>query len=149
MDKNITFAAAGIELLDYAITTPKQAIAAGTPYRFDLNIEHRFNIEQKRVFVVVTVRVHADGIESELVSAKVSCIYNIVNLENFVEGKKVTFPPDFIFKLNSISLSTVRGVLFTLFRGTFLHNVILPVIDPKQFVSENHQSKSRADAKYN
>ena len=149
MDKNITFTATGIELLDYAITTPKQAIAAWTPYRFDLNIEHRFNIEQKRVFVVVTVRVHADGIESELVSAKVSCIYNIVNLENFVEGKKVTFPPDFIFKLNSISLSTVRGVLFTLFRGTFLHNVILPVIDPKQFVSENHQSKSRADAKYN
>jgi len=142
MDKNITFAATGIELLDYAITTPKQAIAAGTPYRFDLNIEHRFNIEQKRVFVVVTVRVHAEGIESELVSAKVSCIYNIANFENFVEGKKVTFPSDFIFKLNSISLSTVRGVLFTLFRGTFLHNVILPILNQKTVMHENSQPTS-------
>jgi hypothetical protein len=141
MDKNISFAATGIELLDYAFKTPNQAIVSGTPYRFDLNIEHRFNIEQKRVFVVVTVRVHADGIESELVSAKVSCIYDIANMENFVVGKKITFPRDFIFTLNSISLSTVRGVLFTLFRGTFLHNVILPVLDPKTFMPENQQPK--------
>jgi len=141
MDKNISFAASGIELLDYAIKTPNQAIAGGTPYRFDLNIEHRFNIEQKRVFVVVTVRVHADGIESELVSAKVSCIYDIANMENFVVGGKITFPRDFIFTLNSISLSTVRGVLFTLSRGTFLHNVILPVLDPKTFMPENQQPK--------
>lgn len=141
MNNNISFAVTGIELLDYAITSPNKAIADGMPYRFDLNIEHRFNIEQKRVFVVVAVRIHIDGIESELVSAKVSCIYYIPNIENFVEGKKVTFPNDFIVTLNSISLSTVRGVLFTLFRGTFLHNVILPILDPKEFISENHQSQ--------
>jgi hypothetical protein len=139
MNNNISFAVTGIELLDYAITSPHKAIANGTSYKFDLNIEHRFNIEQKRVFVVVAVRVHADGIESELASANVSCIYNIHNLENFVEEKKVKFPDDFIVTLNSISLSTVRGVLFTLFRGTFLHNVILPILDPKEFISENHQ----------
>ncbi len=31
MDKN-AFTATGIRLLDYAITTPKQAITAGTPW---------------------------------------------------------------------------------------------------------------------
>jgi uncharacterized protein YbbC (DUF1343 family) len=35
--------------------------------------------------------------------------------------------------LNSISLSTTRGAMFSTFKGTFLHGAVLPIIDPKQF----------------
>ena len=35
--------------------------------------------------------------------------------------------------LNSISLSTLRGAMFNHFKGTFLHEAILPVIDPGSF----------------
>jgi len=35
--------------------------------------------------------------------------------------------------VNSIALSTTRGLLFAQFRGTPLHNTILPLIDPADF----------------
>lgn len=44
------------------------------------------------------------------------------------EGLKVT--------LNSISISTARGMLFSAFRGTALHDAILPVIDPKVYITD-------------
>ena len=134
MEQNISFNIAGIELLEYAIISPNKAIPNNISYQFDLNIEHRTNIEQKLVFVVVTVRVLSEDVD--LASAKISCIYDIANLEEFLSDKKVTLPDEFIVALNSISLSTVRGVIFTLFRGTLIHNVILPIVDPKGFIKK-------------
>jgi hypothetical protein len=42
-------------------------------------------------------------------------------------------PSGIIDLLNSVSVSTVRGMMFSAFKGTFLHNAVLPVIDPKTF----------------
>ena len=45
----------------------------------------------------------------------------------------VDLPQEFITLLNSIALSTTRGVMFSQFRGTVLHNAILPIIAPAKF----------------
>lgn len=131
MAQEISFNIKGIELLDYSITSPDKALAPQNSFRFDMNIEHRFNLENKNIFVVVTINIFVQDQDKKLGSAKISCIYNVTDLENYIDKGRLSFPDNFIITLNSISLSTCRGILFTLFKGTFLHNAILPIIDTK------------------
>jgi len=132
MEQNVTFSVVGIELLEFAIKPFGKPIPDNIPLKYNVNIEHRFNIESQSLFVIVSVEILGRSEEVELCTAKTSCIYKIENLSDFVTGKKVELPEQFIVSINSISLSTIRGVLFTLFRGTHLHNVILPILDPER-----------------
>lgn len=134
MEQEITFGIKGIELLDFSITSPTKPIELNAPFQFNINIEHRFKLETKTIFVIVSVNILAKDTDIKIGNAKINCIYNVTNLDEFVDNGKVIFPNEFIITLNSISLSTCRGILFTLFRGTFLHNAVLPIIDPKGFV---------------
>jgi len=139
MAQAFTFSIKDIELLDYSITSPTKPIESQTPFRFDMNIEHRFKLDTKTVFVIVTFNIFAQDTDFKLGNAKISCIYNVTNLDEFVDKDKITVPNDIIITLNSISLSTCRGVLFTLFKGTFLHHAILPIVDPKGFIEAPKQ----------
>jgi hypothetical protein len=66
----------------------------------------------------------------------VSCIFEIANFEDVIKLEadgKVNIPQSLIETFNIISISTTRGVMFSTFKGTFLHGAVLPIIDPKQF----------------
>jgi hypothetical protein len=54
-------------------------------------------------------------------------------LNSYVVVNEVKLPSDIIIAMNSISISTIRGIMFSTFKGTYLHNAFLPVIDPKSF----------------
>jgi hypothetical protein len=65
-----------------------------------------------------------------------SNIYEILNFVDVIKistDGKLDIPQALIEVLNSISISTTRGVMFSTFKGTFLHNAVLPIIDPRQF----------------
>lgn len=55
----------------------------------------------------------------------------------------VTLPQDLADILNSISISTTRGLMFSAFKETFLHNAFLPIIDPKQFSQLKKAAKQK------
>ena len=113
--------------------TPDKEVEAKTQYKLDINIEHRFNIEYNRIFVIVSIDIIDENNDAKLSSFKISCVYNIKDLNEFVNDNKLSLPDEMITTLNSISLSTCRGILFSSLKGTFLHNVILPIIDPLNF----------------
>jgi hypothetical protein len=125
----------GIELLEYSLNSPNIKLPENIQYRFDLSIEHKISVELNKVFVITSFTIINDELKLNLGHAKISCIFAFPNFDSFQykEANKLEIPDDLIVTLNSISLSTSRGVMFTLFRGTFLHNVILPIIDPKTF----------------
>lgn len=50
---------------------------------------------------------------------------------------QVSFPDNILVTFNSISISTMRGLMFAQFKGTFLHNAILPIIDPGSFITND------------
>jgi len=65
------------------------------------------------------------------------CLYHIENMQQYVnDSGEFVLPESLITMFNSISISTGRGVLFTLFRGTFLHSVILPIVNPQQVTTQ-------------
>lgn len=135
-NENISFKIDTIELLDYSLSGKDKDIPIEAIFNFDISIEHRFDIEKNRIIAITNFRILIEGIEDVVGSASISCIYNILEMNKYIDGKDIKLPDEFITTINSLSLSTSRGILFTLFRGTFLHSAILPIINPSDFKKE-------------
>jgi len=135
-EQNIEFQLQAIELLDVNLISPETPLNNPTTFHFNLSIENKINPENNLVIVVALIKIiHEDKI-TNLASLKAGCVFKIANFNDFLnpETKQVTFPENVLITLNSITISTTRGLMFSQFKGTFLHNAILPVIDPKSFV---------------
>jgi hypothetical protein len=45
----------------------------------------------------------------------------------------ISLPDDMLDLLNTVTIGTARGVLYSELRGTYLDHAILPVLDPRAF----------------
>jgi len=136
--KPVRYQLKGIELMDFCFNHPKQQMPSQMVFNFDIKLEHKIPADNNLIAVVVTIEIKDGSSTNRLGSLMVSCIYDVPDIKDYIDKKtKVPkFPETFITTINSLSISTVRGLMFSQFRGTFLHNAILPVIDPKSFVSQ-------------
>ena len=126
----------GIELLNSSLQLPPLQGTILSNFSFDLKVESNVDSQKKLVFVIVHVEIKTEDLKHVLGTLSLSCIYTIVNFEEVVkvspEGK-ITLPPSLNDLLNSISISTTRGVMFSTFKGTFIHSAFLPIVDPRAF----------------
>lgn len=138
VNKPVSFQLKGIELLDFCFNHPKKQIPAKMVFNFDIKLEHKILADNNFIAVVVSIDINNDQRDIKLGSIMVSCIFEIPELKEYIDPKNNTpkLSEEFLTTINSISISTVRGVVFSQLRGTFLHNAILPVVDPKSFVSQ-------------
>ena len=137
-DKPIRYQLKGIELLDCSLNHPKKHIPARMIFNFDIKLEHKIISDNNLIAVALTVDINDEQKSNKLGSIMASCIFEIPELKIYIDKNSnlPKLPEPFLTTINSISISTVRGVMFSQFRGTFLHNAILPVIDPKSFVMQ-------------
>jgi hypothetical protein len=139
--KLVTFKFKGIELLEFKLNKAKQPLLVENIFNYNINLEQHLNPENRLGIIVVNVDIiHVDG-EEKLASMAASCIFEIENFQEFLseDSKQVFLPDTILTTFNSISISTVRGLLFAQLRGTYLHNAILPIVDPKSFVRTEGQ----------
>lgn len=135
-DFNVEMQIRAIELLNGSLQLPASQNTSATTFNFNINIESKADAPNKLVFVVVHVEIKNDDHSLVLGALSVSCIFEIVNFDEVItieENGKLDIPERLIETLNMISISTTRGVMFSTFKGTFLHGAVLPIIDPKQF----------------
>jgi hypothetical protein len=126
----------GIEILNGSLNLPAKPPTPVTNFNFNINIDSRADALNKLVFVIVHVSINNDDHSDVLGALSVSCIYEIPNYADVIKSDsegKLDIPQHLIETLNSLSISTTRGVMFSTFKGTFLHDAVLPIIDPKQF----------------
>jgi len=109
-------------------------------FKFNITVENRFDSSNKLVFAIVNVEIKTENLAHTLGSVSVSCFYHMSNYDDIIEVKEKisSLPPLLRETINSVSISTTRGVMFSIFKGTILHNALLPVVDPKQF-NEMHK----------
>lgn len=131
----IPFQINNIEILDSNLRFPGNLVNELETFHYNIQLQHRVDEVNKLLFVDTAVNILHKNKKTELGSIKVSCVYYIENLAEFksTANKQFDFPNDFINAVNSISLSTTRGAMFSQMKGTFLHNAILPILDPKGF----------------
>jgi hypothetical protein len=135
-DFNIKMQIRAIELLSSSLNLPTNPNTPVTNFNFNIRIESRADVINKLVFVIVHVEIKNDDQSVVLGTLSVSCIFEIANFEDVIKveaGGKINIPQQLIETLNNISISTTRGVMFSTFKGTFLHSAVLPIIDHKKF----------------
>lgn len=135
-DFNVEMQLKAIEILNSSMNLPAHTNTPAANFNFNISIESRTDSSKKLVFVIVHVEIKNDNLSVVLGSISASCIYEIVNFDEVIKTEadgRVNIPEKLIETLNIISLSTTRGVMFSYFKGTFLHGAVLPIIDPKQF----------------
>lgn len=135
--KNITFSFKAIELLSFELIQLDDVDLKNlTSFNFDIKSEIKLNNDLKLVLVVLTVDTYNQNKTKKFGSISTSCIFEVTEYDQYVDtkGNTLHFPDDFTISINSIAYSTTRGIMFSQFRGTFLHAAILPVIDPKTFI---------------
>jgi glycosylphosphatidylinositol transamidase (GPIT) subunit GPI8 len=107
-------------------------------FNFNINIETKADAPNKLLFAIIHVEILTEDHSQILGGISVSCNFELNNFDALIKidsDGKLTLPQQLIDVINSISLSTTRGVMFATFKGTPLHNAFLPIIDPKQFKS--------------
>jgi hypothetical protein len=130
-----------IELLTGSINLPSVPNVPLTNFNFNINLESKVDETKKLIFVIVSVQIKSEDYNHILGSLGISCVYNLANFDEIIKFEasgKLDIPQPLIEILNSISISTARGVMFSTFKGTFLHNAYLPIIDPKSFQTLEH-----------
>jgi hypothetical protein len=135
----IPFQIKNIEILEVILSFPANILQDNKLYHYNISLQHRINQETKLIFVDTTVEILHQDKKTRLGLLKATCIYFVESLMDFkaeTDEKLFDLPELFTTTLNSISLSTTRGIMFSQFRGTYLHNAVLPVIDPKGFQLE-------------
>jgi len=119
MNKEIKFQITNIDLLEATLNPQNKSLEENQVFNYDINLENKQEIFGKY---------------------KAGCVFQIENLENFKskeDENKLDLPNNLIVTLNSVSISTIRGMMANFYRGTSLHNAILPIINPASFSKES------------
>ncbi|WP_367769050.1 hypothetical protein AB3G33_10430 [Flavobacterium sp. WC2421] len=133
--KNISFRLKNIELSQSSLSVVSDSITNDTIFKFNINIEHLVNLNENVIAIkpIVEIFIEENNNKTILGGLSASLIFEFENLPSFVIDNEVKLPTDIIIAINSISISTIRGIMFSTFKGTYLHNAFLPIIDPKSF----------------
>lgn len=134
----LNFQIRSVELLDSSLSTPKEATNIETNFIFNVNLEQKIDQAQKALIVITHVDVAAEANQQKkLGSISTACLFSIENFHEIikVDDKNLTHKiSDSMMEIvNSISISSTRGAMSQIFRGTYLHHAILPIVDPKAF----------------
>lgn len=132
---NVSCQLTSIELLESVINSARHTLEDLPIYQFDIQIEHRTQVDKGILFALCSIIVLSEDKNYEYGSIKTNCVFQLDDLSRFVnpELKQVKLPEQLTVIINSITISTSRGVMFANFRGTHLHNAVLPILDPKVF----------------
>ena len=136
-DNNFSIQLKKMNLLDVKLNQPEQPLPDNTKFNFNLNIAYNVNENKEIANIITTVQVFHQDNKTLLGSIKSNCAIFIQNLANYIdENKKISLPDELITSLNSLAISTTRGMMFSEFRGTFLHDAVLPLLNPKNVMNK-------------
>ena len=120
-----------IELISFSLTGNYRSNLEKV--NFDVRIVQQ--IQKKEKFVVVTMVINVKDSENILGNIILRCTFEVENIASIV-GHQPSLQ-DLKIKLNTITIGTARGVLYSVFKGTFLHGAILPIVDAQTFQESN------------
>ena len=126
--RSVNYKISAVELLNLELKHPQQENIDFNTFHFDLKLQHRVNSEKKLVFVVTTINILNSDKSVQVGMIQTSCIFDVDNINELIDSENnVTFPEKFLDEVNSMGISTTRGIMYSEFKGTFLHKAVLPV----------------------
>lgn len=125
-----------IDILNSSMDHPADPDTSFENLKFNIGVQSKLDSVTRMISVEVSADVITEDAKTHLGAVSVSFLYQMVNFEEVFKlnaHNEYEMPPGLAADLSVISYSTTRGVMFAIFKGTFLHNAILPLIDPGEF----------------
>ncbi len=132
--QQMTFKLLSIEVLSSQLCYPELKAIETKEFKFNIESNAGFDLEKNQVFVTIHIKVMDQNLKTLFGSIQTGMAYEINNMKELliVDGEgKSNLPIQMIEVLNSVSVSTARGIMYSRFMGTYLGNAFLPIIDPK------------------
>ena len=133
--KNIEFRLQGLEIVKFAVHPSQQTEIKDEEFNFNIDIRQTINPTINQILVHLDIKVlHINN--DELGYLTTFCIFKVKSFDELPtnEQNQVELPEDFMNLLNQISISTSRGIMFSLFNGTILRNALLPLISSTKLI---------------
>lgn len=131
---SISFSFKTIEILENYIKLPLNHPSDFKVFSFDITSEIQIIPDNSLLAVILSIKILNESKDLHLGSLTTSCVFFVENFNEVVKkdsNENIKISDEFLVSLNSISISTTRGIMWSIFKGTFLHNALLPIIDPK------------------
>ncbi|MBO0930199.1 hypothetical protein [Fibrella aquatilis] len=122
-----------------AFTINEQSDGSPEAVEFSIQLQHLRLADTEDWIVEVQVTMAVSGAQTPVAELTVDCQYRLAGYKLWLQqqpdlvSKPGTLPTGLAATLNSISVSTTRGILFERLLGTQWQQAILPVIDPVAF----------------
>lgn len=129
---NAAFQLRGVELHQLIINKQMPGVQPPVKFNFDVQIESNVDAVQKVIINAATIGVKGDNQPNLLGSITCICLFSVANYEEVVTMRSETqaeINDAFADTINSITISTARGMMASELRGTYLHFAVLPIID--------------------
>ena len=137
-DIEYSFALKRIALLEKNLSL-KASINKTEEFTFEVALQINEKPDVSESLHIMTVKIARKGEKENIGSLTLAFTFTIPNFQEYVqiiEGKQ-SLPEDLTNLLNTVVVGTIRGVMFSEFRGTVLANAYLPVLDARKFVKNN------------
>jgi hypothetical protein len=130
----MTFNIRQIQVLGFTINNSPQhqSLKHDHNYTFEINVGTLIDPENKFIGINFKTNVFTSSTKDDSVcELSILASYHIINFDEVVhkDEKEFTIPDRAMQHLIAVTLSTARGILFEKVQGTFLSNLVLPIID--------------------
>jgi len=132
-DKLFSFTLKKIHLIEKSLNLINSGGKEEFTFDISLQITSNRDIKESIHIMHVLINTKKDGAKAGLI--KLACSFFIPNYEEYIleDDTNASLPKDLLYLLNTVVIGTMRGVMFSEFRGTVLNNAYLPVLDPRGF----------------
>lgn len=119
-----------IEILSKTLNLRPQGDFNDEAFHFDLNGQLHLEPSIKTIFSTLHIKIRQFNKNEILGSLSVVSEFIIDNFDEVIEkiDDKYLIPAELEVLVKTMSTSTARGVLFSEFKGTYLHKAVLPII---------------------
>ncbi|MBL0340880.1 MAG: helix-turn-helix transcriptional regulator [Bacteroidetes bacterium] len=121
-----------IDILESTFRLPEGFDLPASIVHFDVKFETGKTTIPGEIRTAVTVCTNVERYLLKVGTLKAAFTFGISHLEKIQEAMKddnERVPDELLMNVYSIALSTMRGMLYSQWRGTFLHHAILPEVD--------------------
>lgn len=128
-----TFNLQGIELLSFSLL-PEPSAGRGVgevTYEFNIQQEQKTNVNKKLVIVFTTVKVMQPGSSQPLAAVTAACGFGIPSFDTTVTiqaSGEYLLQDDYKAAIARTAIGVIRGMLYSLLRGSYLQDFILPLL---------------------
>jgi hypothetical protein len=132
----IEFGIRKIEILNKSLDPSKLPLSLpkSMVYSFNIEVEFEINRESKSFFLLIRDHISVNEPQRDLGELTSKMEFQIINFDELYNPDTNAFNLSLQLLTNfiSLSLSTHRGILFTLAMGTPISGIIFPLMDPVQ-----------------